>query len=203
MNAAAPTITGLLQAIQRGEREALSTLFPLVYDELLALAHRQRLSWHGDFTLNTTAVVHEAYLKLVDQKRLPAESRAHFFAVAAKVMRHILSNYARDRNALKRGGAVQHVDLTSQHDVATQFEFSEDQIDTLTALENALHRLEQIAGRQSRVVECRFFGGMSVEETATALDISVRTVKRDWSFARAWLRREMKAHSGPGSIGDG
>lgn len=203
MTAAAPTITGLLQAIQRGERDALDTLFPLVYDELLVLAHRQRLSWHGDFTLNTTAVVHEAYLKLVDQKRLPAESRTHFFAVAAKAMRHILSNYARDRNALKRGGTVQHVDLKAQHDLATQLAFSEDQIDTLTALENALQRLEQIAERQSRVVECRFFGGMSVEETATALDISVRTVKRDWSFARAWLRREMKAHAVPGGIGDG
>lgn len=186
------TITGLLQAVGRGERAALDALFPLVYEELSVLAHRQRQAWHGDNTLNTTAVVHEAYLKLVDQKRLPAESRAHFFAVAAKAMRHILCNYARDRQRQKRGGAVQHVSLDDVDEIASRLDFSEEQADTLAALDEALQRLAQIADRQSRVVECRFFGGMSVEETADALGIAPRTVKRDWSFARAWLRRDMQ-----------
>lgn len=186
------TITGLLQAVQRGDRAALGALFPLVYEELTHLAHRQRQGWHGDLTLNTTAVVHEAYLKLVDQKRLPAESRAHFFGVAAKAMRHILCNYARDKSRKKRGGGVQHVSLEPGHEVAAQLEFSEEQTEKLAALDEALERLERVADRQARIVECRFFGGMSVEDTAAALGISPRTVKRDWSFARAWLRREMQ-----------
>lgn len=197
MTSAEPSITGLLHAVQRGDRAALDALLPLVYDELTVLAHRQRLSWHGDLTLNTTAVVHEAYLKLVGQKRLPAESRAHFFAVAAKAMRHILSNYSRDRHRQKRGGVVQHFSLDSQHELPGQLDLSEDQVDTVAALEEALQRLEQVAERQSRVVECRFFGGMSVEDTAAALGISLRTVKRDWSFARAWLRREMSLTNDP------
>jgi len=98
------TITDLLQSIAHGDNEALNVLLPLVYEELMALAHRQRQAWHGDLTMNTTALVHEVYLKLVDQKRLPAESRSHFFSVAAKAMRHILCNYARDRGRKKRGG---------------------------------------------------------------------------------------------------
>lgn len=187
------TITGLLEAIRRGEREALDELFPLVYDELSMLAHNQRRSWHGDLTLNTTALVHEAYLKLADQKQLPAESRAHFFSVAAKAMRHILCNYARDKQRQKRGGDAQHVTLGPAHDVAQRAELSDEHTRMLAGLDTALQRLEQIAERQARVVECRFFGGMGIEETAEALGISERTVKRDWSFARAWLRREMQS----------
>ncbi|MGK2934838.1 MAG: sigma-70 family RNA polymerase sigma factor [Gemmatimonadaceae bacterium] len=186
------TITGLLQAVQRGERAALDALFPLVYDELCLLAHRQRQGWHGDLTLNTTAVVHEAYLKLVDQKRLPAESRAHFFGVAAKAMRHILCNYTRDRGRQKRGGGVQHVSIDPGQDPAARLDFTDEQSETLTALDEALRRLEESSARQARIVECRFFGGMSVEDTAAALGVSPRTVKREWSFARAWLRREMQ-----------
>jgi RNA polymerase sigma factor (TIGR02999 family) len=187
------SIAGLLEAIARGDREALNALFPLVYDELSLLAHRQRRNWNGDLTLTTAALVHEAYLKLADQKRLPAESRAHFVAVAAKAMRHILCNYARDRRRQKRGGGVQHVTLEPEgRPAAVELELSADQTDTLAALEEALQRLERIAERQSRVVECRFFGGMSVEDTAAALGMSDRSVKRDWSFARAWLRREMQ-----------
>ena len=189
---AAGSITGLLQAVERGDRDALNALFPLIYDELSALAHQQRRMWHGDLTLNTTALVHEVYLKVVDQKRLPAESRAHFFGVAAKAMRHILCNYARDRSRQKRGGGAPHVLLEFASDLAAQLDFSEDQSDTLAALDESLQELERIAERQARVVECRFFGGMSVEDTATALGISPRTVKRDWTFARAWLRREMQ-----------
>ena len=186
------TITGLLQAVQRGDRDALDELFPLVYEELTLLAHRQRQAWHGALTLNTTAVVHEAYLKLVDQKRLPADSRAHFFAVAAKAMRHILCNYTRDRSRTKRGGGVQHISIGPGQDPGAQLQFSGEQTDTLAALDEALQRLEHASDRQARIVECRFFGGMSVEDTAAALGISPRTVKREWSFARAWLRREMQ-----------
>ena len=186
------TIAGLLGAIQRGDRGALDELFPLIYDELTVLARHQRNSWHGDLTLNTTALVHEAYLKLVDQKRLPAESRAHFFSVAAKAMRHILCNYARDKHRLKRGGDAPHISLGPAHDVAVGAEISDEHARTLTSLDAALQRLEQISDRRARVVECRFFGGMGVEETAEALGISPRTVKRDWTFARAWLRREVQ-----------
>ena len=186
------SVTGLLQAVEQGDREALTALFPLIYDELSVLAHRQRRAWHGDLTLDTTAVVHEAYLKLADQSRIHAGSRAHFFAVAAKAMRHILCNYARDRRRQKRGGGVQHVTFEPDRIKAAQPDFSGEQADTLMALDEALRSLEDFAARPSRVVECRFFGGMSVEETATALGIAPRTVKRDWNFARAWLRREMQ-----------
>lgn len=185
-------ITVLLRAVQRGDGSALAALFPLVYDELTLLAHRQRRGWHGALTLNTTAVVHEVYIKLVEQKRLPADSRAHFFAVAATAMRHVLCNYTRDRSRAKRGGGVQHLSIGPGQDPPGQIHFSEAQVDRLAALDEALERLEQESTRQARIVECRFFGGMSVEDTATALGISPRTVKRDWSFARAWLRREMQ-----------
>jgi RNA polymerase sigma factor (TIGR02999 family) len=188
----AATITTLLQLVRDGDREALGALFPLVYDELSLLAHRQRQTWRGDLTLNTTAVVHELYLKLVRQRQLPAESRAHFFAVAATAMRHILSNYARERRTMKRGGDARQVPLDAGLAVASGLELSEEQTDELTALDEALRRFEQIAERQARIVECRFFGGMSVEDTAIALGVSPRTVKRDWNFARAWLRREMQ-----------
>ncbi|HEX6249866.1 MAG TPA: sigma-70 family RNA polymerase sigma factor [Gemmatimonadaceae bacterium] len=191
------SVTGLLHAVEEGDREALNALFPLVYEELTALAHRQRRAWRGNLTLDTTAVVHEAYLKLADQTRIPAGSRAHFFGVAAKAMRHILCNYARDRGRQKRGGGVQHVTFEPDRNIAAQPEFSSDQADTLMALDDALRSLEQFAARPSRVVECRFFGGMSVEETASALGIAPRTVKRDWNFARAWLRREMQLALGP------
>ena len=192
-NTSAPgSITGLLQAVEQGDRGALDALFPLVYDELRFLARRQRQAWHRDVTLNTTALVHEAYLKLSRQERLPASSRAHFFAVAAKAMRHILCNSARDRRRMKRGSGAVHVSLESAHAFALPLELPDDQADTLTLLDDALQVLERVAQRQVRVVECRFFGGMSIDETATALGMSPRTVKRDWTFARAWLRREMQ-----------
>jgi RNA polymerase sigma factor (TIGR02999 family) len=186
------TISDLLGAAADGDRAALDALLPLVYDELMTLAHRQRIRWHGDLTLNTTALVHEAWLKVAEGRRLPAESRTHLLAVAAKAMRHILCNYARDRRRLKRGGAVQHVTLEPLQARLANLDLSDDQSETLASLDEALRRLEQVAERQARVVECRCFGGLSVEETATALDLSPRTVKRDWSFARAWLAREIR-----------
>ena len=186
------TVTDLLQAVDQGDREALDALFRLVYDELSMLARRQRRMWHGDLTLNTTALVHEVYLKVADQKRFPVESRAHFFGVAAKAMRHILCNYARDRSRKKRGGGAPHVTLEPAHAIDAPIALSDEQSDTLAALDDALQSLARIADRQARVVECRFFGGMDVDDTAAALGISPRTVKRDWTFARAWLRREMQ-----------
>jgi RNA polymerase sigma factor (TIGR02999 family) len=184
-------ITGLLGAVADGDRDALDALLPLVYDELLALAHRQRLLWHGDLTLNTTSLVHEAWLKLTRGERLPAESRTHFLAVAAKAMRHVLCNHARDRRRLRRGGNAQHVPLHPIEARITALALSDDQAEKLAALDEALQRLEATAERQARVVECRFFGGLSVEDTAAVLGISARSVKRDWSFARAWLAREI------------
>ena len=128
---------------------------------------------------------------MVAQKRLPAESRAHFFAVAAKAMRHILCNHARDRTRKKRGGGAVHLRLEPGHEVGA-LQLSDEQTDMLTALDESLQGLERVAERQARVVECRFFGGMSIEDTAAALGISPRTVKRDWTFARAWLRRDLE-----------
>jgi RNA polymerase sigma factor (TIGR02999 family) len=184
--------TGLLEAVERGDPAALTALFPLVYDRLSLLAHQQRRRWHGDITLDTTALVHEVYLKLAGQSQPASTSRAHFFAVAAKAMRHILCNYARDRSRKKRGGGVQHVRLELGQELAGQLQLSDDQSKRLTALDEALQALACIAERQAQVVECRFFGGMSLEDAATALGISARTVQRDWIFARAWLRREMQ-----------
>jgi RNA polymerase sigma factor (TIGR02999 family) len=186
------SITENVQAAERGDRAALDALFSLLYEELAILARHQRRTWYGDLTLNTTALVHEVYLKVVGQKRIPSDSRAHFFGVAAKAMRHILCNHARDRRRQKRGGGGPHLRLTPGHDVAAQINLSDDQTDMLAALDEALHALGAVAPRQARVVECRFFGGMGIDDTATVLGISPRTVKRDWTFAQAWLRREMQ-----------
>jgi RNA polymerase sigma factor (TIGR02999 family) len=185
------SVTRLLDELQAGRRAALNELFPLVYDELRVLAHRHRRRWHGDETLGTTALIHEAYLKLVGQQRIRAEGRAHFLAVASRAMRHILSNHARDRVAEKRGGAFQQLPFDERKLTPGPAVLSPEQADDVVALHEALRVLEQIDPRQGQVVECRFFGGMSVDETATALGISARTVKRDWAVAQAWLHREM------------
>ena len=183
----------LADSLAAGDRETLNAVFPLVYQELSRLAHRQRQRWSGHLTLTTTALVHEAYLKLAGQRQLPTENRGHFFAIAATAMRHILCNYARDRKRQKRGGGQPHLDLEqAERAQGPALELSDHQVGRLAALDEALRRLEAIAERQCRVVECRFFGGMSVEDTAAALGMSARSVKRDWAFARAWLLREMQ-----------
>ena len=184
-------ITRLLLAAGQGEREALDALFHLVYEELRSLARSQRRRWHGDLTMNATAIVHEAYLKLANAGTIPSESRGHFFAVAAKAMRHILCNYARDRTRLKRGGGVPNVPIDAELD-SISIELPDEHANELAGLDEALRKLERTNERQSRVVECRFFGGMSIEDTAVALGLSPATVKRDWAIARAWLYREMK-----------
>jgi RNA polymerase sigma factor (TIGR02999 family) len=143
--------------------------------------------------LNTTALVHEAYLKLVKQRPIHLETRAHFFALAATAIRHIVSNYARDRQARKRGRGVRTVSLTEFGTTpGGELHVSDDHAALLVAIDEALNRLERVSPRQRAVVECRFFGGMSIDETAAAIGVSPRTVKRDWMFAQAWLQRAMQ-----------
>lgn len=187
-------VTRILQDLQEGRRDAVDDLFRLVYDELHALARQQRQRWQGDYTLNTTALVHEAYLKLVGQQEVSVENRAHFFALASKAMRHILSNYALRQRREKRGGKQPKLSLHELQAAALEqrVALSPERADALLALDEALQRLEELSLRQSQVVECRFYGGMSVPETAQALGVSPATVKRDWSLARAWLYREMQ-----------
>jgi RNA polymerase sigma factor (TIGR02999 family) len=180
----------LLQAAHDGDAEALDALFPLVYDELRVLAQQQRRRWHGDLTLNATAIVHEAYIKLMHQDAAVPANRGHFFAVAAKAMRHVLCNYARDRRRFKRGGGAEH--LTLNEAIAGTALVADSKLAELSELDEALQRLEQVHERQARVVECRFFAGLSIEDTATALGLSPATVKRDWTMARAWLYREIQ-----------
>ena len=197
-----PDITGLLGAARAGDHAALNRLLPLVYQQLLALARSQRHRWAGDQTLNTVAIAHEAWLKLAGQSTLTANDRGHFFAVAATAMRHVLCNYARDRQRQKRGGGAQHVEL-SEVENALPVIMSEDGASQLMALDEALKKLEIISPRQSRIVECRFFMDMNIAETAATLGISPATVKRDWAMASAWLYREIGGTSSSPSASSG
>jgi RNA polymerase sigma factor (TIGR02999 family) len=186
-------VTRLLDALQHGDRAALDRLVPLVYEELRALAHGQRQRWQGDHTLDTTALVHEAYLKLVDQSRASWESRAHFLATAAKAMRHILINYARDRRAQKRGGEQPKLSLEELSEgMEGTAVLSDDRAELLIALDAALTKLEHVNERQSRIVECRFFGGLTIEETAAALGISTASVSRGWALAQVRLFQDVQ-----------
>lgn len=185
------TVTSLLADLERGDRRALEQIFPIVYEELRLLARRQRRNWNGDTTMGTTALVHEAYLKLVDADAVAARTRVHFLRVASMAMRQILCNYARDQRAEKRGGDAIAVPFDVLLEGHPRVELSETQSETMSDLDDALKRLEGVDRRLASVVECRFFGGLSIDETAEALDISPATVKRDWNLARAWLFREM------------
>jgi RNA polymerase sigma factor (TIGR02999 family) len=180
-------VTELLGELAAGDERALDHLFPLVYHELRRVAHGQLNRERQGHTLDTIALVNEAYLKLVKHPPQVAwQGRVHFFAVAARAMRQILVNYAKARSRAKRGGDVVHLSL----DEAVVM--PEARARELVALDEALGRLEALDERQSRVVECRYFGGLTVEETAEVLDVSVATVKRDWTTARAWLYREVR-----------
>lgn len=190
------TVTRLLKAVRDGDQEALNALFPLVYGELRGVAHRHRQHWHGDYTVNTTALVHEAYIKLADKTRLDWSSRAHFFGVASKAMRQILIDYARRRSAQKRGGDISKVSFDEMKLGDGKIALSDERADVLVTLDELLIRLEAIDERQSRIVECRFFGGMTIEETATAVGISTATVKRSWNLAQVWLFQEMQKAMG-------
>ena len=179
-------VTDLLIEWGKGDQEALNQLMPLVYDELHRLASRHLRHERPGHTLQTTALVHEAYLKLVDQKNMTWQNRVQFFAASAQVMRHILVDHARSRRALKRGGENLRLSL-DEAKVS-----SEEKDADLLSLNEALNSLAVIDPQQGRVVELRIFGGLTVEETAEALGISTRTVKREWSMAKAWLHRQLR-----------
>jgi RNA polymerase sigma factor (TIGR02999 family) len=177
--------TDLLIRACAGDARAVAGIFPHIYDELRRLAHRQLQKEAGGHTLSTTALVHEAYIRLIDQTRVQWQGRAHFMAIAATAMRRILIDRARQHRSQKRGGPLQRVPLDAVELAA------EDRAEVLLALDDALERLKQLNERQAQVVECRFFGGMTEEETAEALGIGLRTAKRDWAKARSWLYQEI------------
>lgn len=180
-----PEVTALLLAWSQGDQTALEKLTPLVYQELRRLARGYMGHERAGHTLQTTALVHEAYLRLVDSSRVRWQNRAHFFAVSAQLMRRILVDFARARQYQKRGGEAVRVSL------AEAFEVAEGQEADLVALDDALQSLAAVDPRKSRVVELRFFGGLSVEETAEVLQVSPDTVMRDWRLAKLWLLREI------------
>lgn len=187
-NSSAP-VTEILHQARAGDRQAMDRLVSLVYDELHALAHRKLAFEQPGHTLQTTALVHEAYLKLVDQTRVDWQNRTHFFAVAALAMRRILVNHAEGRRAAKRGGAVVPLELEEAR--AASIAVPDD--DRILALDEALTRLAQFNERGARVVEYRFFGGLGYDEIATIMGLSAITVRRAWETARAWLKRELEA----------
>ena len=178
-------VTSLLVAWGRGDESALAQLLPLVHAELHRLARRQMRGERAGHLLQTTAVVNEAYVRLIDLSRVRWQDRAHFFAMAARLMRRILVDYARSKNYVKRGGGARMVSLSEADNGAGV------QQTNLVALDDALTTLAAFDARKSQVVEMRFFGGLSVDETAEALHVSVRTVMRDWSIAKVWLLREL------------
>lgn len=180
-------VTGLLLAWGTGDAGAGERLLPAVYDELRRQAGRAMRREGDAHTLQATALVHEAYLRLVDQNRVAWRNRAHFFAIAAQMMRRVLVDHARTRLAAKRGGQLHRVTLG---DVGAGAEQGDGDVDLL-ALHDALDQLAVLDPRQARLVELRYFGGLGIEETAEALGVSPATVKRDWAVARAWLRREL------------
>src|SRR5437879_1541201 len=178
-------ITQLLVAWGDGDESALARLTPLVYDELHRLSHHYMSGERGGHTLQTTALVNEAYVRLIDWKNVRWQNRAHFFGISAHLMRRILVDFARARGYHKRGGGARPVALDEAAVVA------DEKGTDMVALDEALNALAELDARQSRVVELRFFGGLSVEETAEVLKMSPATVRRDWSLARAWLHREL------------
>jgi RNA polymerase sigma factor (TIGR02999 family) len=178
-------VTQLLLAWSQGDRSALEELMPLVYDELHRMARRYMVREQAAHTLQTTALVNEAYLRMVDLRKVQWQNRAHFFAVSAQLMRRILVDFARSRNYQKRGGGRRRVTLDES------LEVSPEQDADLVLLDDALNALAAIDDRKRRVVELRFFGGLTVEETAHVLEVSPDTVMRDWKMAKVWLLREM------------
>ena len=183
--AAQSEITDVLIEISKGDQEAVSRLMPLVYDKFRALAGNYLRSQQQGHTLQPTDLVHEAYLKLVDQERVDWNGRTHFFAVGAKAMRQILVDHARGKGREKRGGGRQRVELQDQLAIAT------DKPEEVLAIEEALTKLAELDPRQAKIVELRFFGGMTAEEIAAVLGVSRQTVQKQWRYARAWLQWEL------------
>jgi RNA polymerase sigma-70 factor, ECF subfamily len=179
-------ITQLLRAWSNGDQTALDRLVPLVYAELHRLARAYMRGEQAGHTLQSTALINEAWVRLIDWKNVEWQNRAHFFGVAAQMMRRILVDFARERGAIRHGGAAKQVALEEAVFV------SESRGAEIIALDEALHALAEFDERKSKIVEMRFFGGLGVEETAAVLKLSSRTVKREWNLARAWLYRELK-----------
>lgn len=184
-------ISCLLKAWSDGNSNALNELLPLVYDELRRQARRFLRRERPNHTLQSTGLIHETYLNLVEQNRINWQNREHFFAISANVMRRILVNYANARNRKKRGGAAENLELDEQIVEATQTK----EVDLL-ALDEALTRLAKNDEQQARIVELRYFSGLTIEETADVLGISPATMKRDWKMTKAWLYRELSGHDG-------
>jgi RNA polymerase sigma factor (TIGR02999 family) len=182
-------ITALLQRWSSGDSDALDRLIPLVYDRLRDLAHYRLRSSPGERSLNTTGLVHEAYLKLAESPATTIENRNHFLALASRVMRSVLVDHARTRGAAKRGGGLAALPLNDE------IWIDQVDLDAVSDLDEALKKLEKLDERQSRIIEQRYFGGLALEEIAAALDISLATVKRDLRTARAWLAHELSAES--------
>ena len=187
-------ITDLLHAHAAGDAAALDQLLPRVYGELRRIARLRLRREREAHTLAATDLVHEAYLKLLPVERVDWQSRAHFFAIASRAMRNVLIDHAVRRGAAKRGAGVTVLALDDSSAAA-----AEQPLDDLIALSEALERLERLDARQAQVVECRFFGGLSLDETAAALHTSAATVSRDWTFARAWLHHELSAANATGT----
>jgi RNA polymerase sigma-70 factor (ECF subfamily) len=185
MQAQPADITGLLVSWREGNRAALDALLPLIQRELTQIARRHLGRERQNHTMQPSSLVQEAFLRLLPSPDVEWQNRAHFFAIASKVMRHVLVDHARQRSRAKRGGAAAHIPM----DVAAVL--SPDQVEEVVAIDLALQRLAAVDERKSQVLEMRFFGGLSVEETAEALGVAPNTVTRDWNFARAWLRREL------------
>jgi RNA polymerase sigma-70 factor, ECF subfamily len=194
MQAEADDITGLLVSWREGDRAALDTLLPLIQRELNQIARRHLGGERRNHSLQPSSLVQEAFLRLLPDHNIEWQNRAHFFAIASRVMRHVLVDHARQRSRAKRGGAAAHIPV----EIAVVL--SPDQVEEVVAIDLALQRLAAVDERKSKVLEMRFFGGLSVEETAEALGVAPNTVIRDWNFARAWLRREL---GGEGAAGHG
>ncbi|MGD9690424.1 MAG: sigma-70 family RNA polymerase sigma factor [Phycisphaerales bacterium] len=188
-------VTAILGRIQAGDRAATDDLFPLVYQELRSIAERFMRSDRAGHTLQPTAVVNEAYLRMVGPSDLGWESRAHFFGAAAQAIRRILTDHARTKGRIKRGGGARPASL-DEHDVAGAWTDAAGEVD-FVALDGALERLSRLDAEKARVVELRFFAGLTGEQTALAMGVSPSTVARHWDFARAWLRREISGESAP------
>ncbi|MDQ2668039.1 MAG: ECF-type sigma factor [Gemmatimonadota bacterium] len=188
-------IADALAALGRGAPQAMQRLIPRVYEELRRIAHRQLAVERGDHTLSTTAVVHEAYLRLVEQHDAAWNDRAHFFSLAAGVMRRVLTDYARRHKAVRRGGPAASRVALDDADAAGVLVASERAAELL-ALDEALIRLGRVDARMSKIVECRVYGGLSAAETATALGTSLRTVEREWALAKGWLYQELRDDAG-------
>ena len=180
-------VTRWLERLREGDAEALEQLIPLLYDELRVLARKQLRSERAGHTLSTTGLVNEVYLRLIDQRQIRVEDRPQFFAIAATTMRRILVDYARARKRIKRGGGVTPIPL----DDVERF-LTDEEADEVLAVDEALVRLEKLQPRAVQVVQCRFYSGLTLDETARALDVSIKTVQRDWLAARAWLLKEIE-----------